>query len=226
MTPSESLQVAGRIRHYILHNELKPGDILPVQHELSRQLNIGHRRLREGMSVLKDQGLVETRRKGGTIVCQPSFENLSEPIGWHLDTTGHDFEDLILARACVESGATAEAADKRTARDLLVMLDILEQMEAVLETTENELPRDEQFHCAILEATHNPVIVAFGQIVRLQFLKYAKLKSDSLEGRRETYKAHKSIYEAIRRKDRAGARDLMYAHVMVALNNIEDGNCC
>ena len=199
---------------------------MPVQHELSRQLDIGHRCLREGMSVLKDQGFIETRRKGGTIVCQPSFENLSKPIGWHLDTTGYDFEHLVLARACVESGAAADAAEKRTARDLLIMLDILEQMEAVLETSENELPRDEQFHCAILEATQNQVIVAFGRIVRLQFLKNAELKPDSLDQRRETYNAHKSIYEAIRRKDRVAARDLMYAHVMVALNNIEDGNYC
>ena len=219
--PTESLQVAGKIRRYILHNKLKPGDILPVQHELSRQLDIGHRRLREGLSVLKDQGLIETRRKGGTIVRQPTYKNISEPIEWHLDATGYEFEHLILARACVESGAAAEAAKMRTARDLLIMLDTLEQMEAVLDTTENELPRDERFHCAILEATHNPVIVAFGQIVRLQFLKIAEFKPDPLDLRRATYKSHKGIYEAIRRKDHVASRDLMYAHVVTPLNGGE-----
>ena len=213
------MQVAGRIRHYILHNKLKPGDILPVQQELSRELDVGHRRLREGLSVLKNQGIIETRRKGGTIVCRPTYEKLSEPITWHLDATGgYGFEQLLTARACVESGAAAEASEKRTARDLLVMLDALEHMGAVIDAPEDELPSDERFHCAILEATHNPVIVAFGQIVRLQFKQNAELKSDPSDLRRVTYNSHKGIYEAIRHKDRAAARDLMYNHVMMALN--------
>lgn len=217
MTSSQSLQVAGSIRQYIRHNRLKPGDSLPVHHELSRRLDIGHRRLREGLSVLKDQGLIVTRRKGGTIVCQPTYEDLSEPIGWHLDTAGYEYAHFVSARACVESGAAAEAAERRTARDLLVMLDTLEQMEAAIDAADIEAPRDEHFHLAILEATHNPVIIAFGRIVRLQFQKSAELEPDPVDSRRATYETHKSIYEAIRRKDRAAARDLMYAHVMVPL---------
>ncbi len=221
MPPSETMQVAGRIRHYILHNKLKPGDTLPAQQELSRQMDIGHRRLREGLSVLKNQGLIETRRKGGTIVCQPTYENLSEPIAWHLDASGCEFEHLLLARACVESGASADAAEKRTARDLLVMLDALEHMEAAIDTPEDELPSDERFHCAILEATHNPVIITFAQIVRLQFKQNAELNPDPPESRRATYKSHKSIYDAIRQKDRMAARDLMYDHIMTPLKGGE-----
>ena len=170
VTPaSPPAEAARRIRQYILRHRLKPGDQLPTHDELSQRLKVGPRRLREGLSILMYQGIVETRNKGGTIVRRPSFKTLSEPIGWHLDATGYRFEDLVSARAHLEGGAAAEAAQKRTARDLLAILDALEQLEARAGDPKGDGEEDAAFHLAIVQATHNAVMVTFGQLVRLQF---------------------------------------------------------
>ena len=158
---------ARRVRQYILHKGLKPGDQLPTHDQLAKCLDIGRLRLREGLSILRHQGIIETRNKGGTIVRQPSIRTLSEPISWHMDSIGYTSDDLILARACLESSAAAEAAEKRSARDLLKILDALEQLEARVENPD-DLTEEERFHMAIIEATHNPVIVTFGQLIRIQ----------------------------------------------------------
>lgn len=224
MRPSP--EVAHRIRQYIVHHGLEPGDLLPTQDELSEKLHVGIRRLREGLSILKHQGFIETRGKGGTFVRQPSFESLSKPITWHLDATGYRFEDLVLARACLESAVAAEAAERRSARDLLTILDALEQLDARPET-ENDLAEDEAFHLAIMEATHNPVMVTFGQLVRIQF-QGKDTHPDAPASRKAANQEHLRIYEAIERQDRAAARDLMYAHVMGQLqihNLTEEGKC-
>lgn len=210
MPPSP--EVAHSIRQYIVHHGLEPGDLLPTQDELSEKLDVGIRRLREGLSILKHQGFIETRGKGGTFVRRPSVESLSKPITWHLDATGYRFEDLVLARACLESAVAAEAAERRTARDLLRILDALEQLEA-RPLTANDLAEDEAFHLAIMEATHNPVMVTFGQLVRIQF-QGKDTQPDAPGVRQAANREHRSVFEAIERQDRAAARDLMYSHVM------------
>jgi GntR family transcriptional regulator, transcriptional repressor for pyruvate dehydrogenase complex len=180
---------------------------------LGRRLKVGQRRLREGLSILRHQGIIETRNKGGTIVRQPAIATLNEPIRWHLDAAGYRLDDLIRARAWLECGAAAEAATQRTARDLLEILDALERLESLVDAERSDWTEDEAFHLAIMEATHNPVIVTFGQLVRLNFQGQDDVTPPSAEWRREFNREHRGIFEAIERQDATAARDLMFAHV-------------
>jgi GntR family transcriptional repressor for pyruvate dehydrogenase complex len=214
MGTASASEAARRIRQYIVRHRLRPGDQLPRHEELVERLKLGPRRLREGLSILMHHGIVETRSKGGTIVCRPNVETLSEPLGWHLDATGYRVEDLVSARAWLESGMAAEAAVHRTARDLLVILDALEQLEVDARDGHDDLAEEEAFHLAIMQATHNPVMLTFGQLVTCQLRQSgATPDSESLPRRRRTLQEHRAIYEAIERRDRQSARDLMYAHV-------------
>jgi GntR family transcriptional regulator, transcriptional repressor for pyruvate dehydrogenase complex len=218
--PSPPSDAARRIRQYILRRRLQPGDQLPTHDKLSRQLKVGQRRLREGLSILRHQGIVETRNKGGTIVRQPTIRTLGEPITWHLDAAGCKLEDIVSARAWLESGAAAEAAQKRTARDLLVILDALERLEAAADSPHGDMAEEEAFHLAILQATHNSVIVTFSQLVSMQFQDRTR-EPDPAEHRHFVNREqHRCIYEAIERQDPTAARDLMYIHVMGQLNSL------
>ncbi len=53
---------------------LAPGEQLPSESDLASQLGVSTASLREALSALREQGLVETRRgrRGGTFVCGPS----------------------------------------------------------------------------------------------------------------------------------------------------------
>jgi GntR family transcriptional regulator, transcriptional repressor for pyruvate dehydrogenase complex len=227
MIKSRPSEAARRIRQYIIHHGLKPGDQLPTHDELSRVLEVGRLRLREGLSILRDQGIIETRNKGGTIVRRPIFKTQSEPIAWHLDTAGYQLEDLVSARAWLESGVAAVAAEKRTARDLLVILDALEQLQAAAISMKNDVAEEEAFHLAIMQATHNAVMLTFGQLVRWQF-QDKDAPPESPDYRQRANQEHRAIYEAIERQDRMAARDLMYAHVMGQLKpySSKDDNTC
>ena len=54
--------VADRIRDAILAGEYAPGDALPSERELSRQLGANRTTVREGLAQLEHQGLVERRQ--------------------------------------------------------------------------------------------------------------------------------------------------------------------
>lgn len=203
--------MAEQVGEWIRQRKLAPGDRLPTHGELSAQLGIGPRRLREGLSVLEHQGVLETRNKGGTIVRRPPIEALTAPIGWCLDAEPYALEDLVRARAHLESGAAAEAATRRTARDLLAILDALEQLESRTSARQDDRREEEAFHLAILQATHNAVLATFGQLIRLQIHRVGGHPSPR---RREAYTSeHRAIYAAIERQDGTAARELMFAHI-------------
>ena len=65
---------------YIQDGTLNPGDALPSQQELARQLSVSRPVLREAMQRLEAAGLIEIRHGSGTYVAQPPVESLLDSI--------------------------------------------------------------------------------------------------------------------------------------------------
>src|SRR4051812_32786766 len=65
--------VARHIRHRILRGQLKEGERLPPEAELTKAFQVSRPTLREAISVLESEGLVVMKRgaKGGIIVHRP-----------------------------------------------------------------------------------------------------------------------------------------------------------
>ena len=210
--------VAKKLRDYINKNNLHPEDRLPTHSELCRHIGIGLRPMREAMSILKQEGLIETRRRGGTFVKKPSMEIIHRPINLHLEEKGYTFQDIVKARAIIESGIAAEAAKKRTARDLLKILDAIEQFESQISDTEETEDTDMAFHLAILEATHNPAVLLFGQLIVEQFDRKRKSHIITSNERILIVKSeHRSIYRSIEKCHPESTRKQMYEHILLQL---------
>ena len=207
-------EVARQIRAFIEAKKLQAGDRLPTHQKLSKTLRIGLRRLREGLGVLGHLGLIATNRKGGTIISAVGSEALHEPIAWHLDDAGCTFEDLVRARAAVESAVAAEAARRPRARDLLVLLDAVEQIEAAAPGTQKHDELDEAFHLAILHTAQNPALELLGEVIDGQFRRKRETGRAWARGHRaQVNTEHRAIFTAIQARDPARARDVMYRHI-------------
>jgi GntR family transcriptional regulator, transcriptional repressor for pyruvate dehydrogenase complex len=215
MIGSNAVSLANAIRQFIRDHELRQGDRLPNHDELGRHLGIGVHRLREGLAILEQQGLIVTSRKGGTKIKDPSVDVLHEPIGWHLDWMGYTFEDLVRARAVMESAVAEEAARKRTSRDLLVILDAAEKMEKTPYSYPEHEKAEEEFHIGILQATHNPVMLIFGQLIVGQFNRKAAEKLIVTQRNiKDTIAEHRAVYAAIENQNLLKAKEEMYHHVL------------
>lgn len=193
---------------------------MPTHDLLCDVIGVGTRRLREGLSVLEHQGLIETRSKAGTIVRKPSAESLQRPFRWHVEANGYETDHLIRARACIESSAAWEAASHRKARDLLVMLDALESLDAKADAGELDLDEEEHFHRAVLKATHNPVMLTFDKLIVTQIRnmpEIADIDRVSIVSNRE----HHAIYDAIEASDQTAAMQIMYDHVLRKYHDTE-----
>ncbi len=64
-------QLADALRDQIRSGRLRPDDRLPVEPTLCRQYRVGRETVRQALAVLRGEGLVETSRGIGTVVCPP-----------------------------------------------------------------------------------------------------------------------------------------------------------
>ncbi|MEW8988195.1 MAG: GntR family transcriptional regulator, partial [Bacillus sp. (in: firmicutes)] len=62
------LEIVKQLRQMIHSDNLKPGDKLPSERELTERLNVGRSSVREALRSLELLGLIETRRGEGTFI--------------------------------------------------------------------------------------------------------------------------------------------------------------
>ena len=70
-------QIASYFRDKIVNNELKPGDKLPATQQLVQQFGVGTHSVREGMSRLEKEGLLESSPRRGTFVKGVDLEGVN-----------------------------------------------------------------------------------------------------------------------------------------------------
>jgi len=161
--------VVDGIGRRIVRGELAPGEILPEQGELSRQLGVSRTVVREATKVLAAKGMVESRSKRGTVILPRSEWRLLDPdvLGW-LTETGLDPEFLrgmFEVRQIIEPAAARLAANRATPEELAAIRSALEAMAAAHDEA-TYLEADVRYHAMLVAATNNDhlvqLVAAFG----------------------------------------------------------------
>src|SRR5215471_3539788 len=67
-------QIQEEIKGYVIRNNLRPGDPLPSEGDLARQLGIGRNSVREAVKSLEVLGILEARAGSGLFVKSFSFD--------------------------------------------------------------------------------------------------------------------------------------------------------
>jgi GntR family galactonate operon transcriptional repressor len=150
----------------IARGEIEPGTVLPPEHELEARYGASRSVVREAVKTLAAKGLVSVRPRHGTHVRPPHEWSLldQDVLGWLRNGHGLD-RALLLAleevRSIIEPGAAALAAERATDEDRLRIRAALAGMQNGQGSPEQAIAADKEFHLAILDATHNPVLRGF-----------------------------------------------------------------
>ncbi len=137
--PGLQTEIQQVVKRYIIDHKFKPGDILPGEGELARQIGISRPSLREAMKVLQTIGAVESRHGSGTFVGSMSLEPLTEGLAFqvgvvaqHSASAPTELLELIGLREAIETRQIRRAAGKHSAEDI----DQLRRLNDDLESTE------------------------------------------------------------------------------------------
>ncbi len=211
-------QVANQLRSLILAGELRPGDRLPNESELSAHFGVSRSTVREALRVLASRDLVETSRgvTGGTFVARINADRVRDYLETSLGlmTGAEDVtaKEMLEAREILEVPAARLAAER--AQD-----DIVEAMRKAVEREKDSRGRGSKFeehrnfHELVVEAADNELLSLMNQpvfmVLRARFLRpdiaaefWAEVDSD-----------HEEILERIADGDVDGAGEAMRAHL-------------
>lgn len=114
---------ADRLRRRILSGELRPGDRLPPEDQLTAELDIARTTLREALRVLESQGLLRIRRgrHGGPIVTHPDLRPAATALAISLRLQATTVGDLAEANRLIEPQLAGRMAAERLPADLAAL---------------------------------------------------------------------------------------------------------
>lgn len=196
------------IKQALIKGDLHPGQRLPSESEFTEQFNVGRGTVREAMKMLSALGVVEIRRGDGTYIAdKPSAAQLSPLLFSILLQRGND-KELFELRVLIEIGYCQLATDNATEEDLKQIQKAEEGWEAYVSSNnvniDNLLQIDLNFHFALLEATHNPLVITIGRSVEELFLNCFRKSLIKKEVRE--WGGHRAIIEALLKRDKESVR--------------------
>ncbi len=151
-----SNEIINQIKSLIAQGLLKPGDRLPPERELVKELGVSRPSLREALNSLIAMGFLEIKGKR-TFVKSMASGSIQEPISLMLKADVQKIFDLIEVRKAIETWAAFHAAQKATEEDIKQLEDILHKMKRAYQEGKPWEKEDADFHLGIAQSTHNPI---------------------------------------------------------------------
>lgn len=213
--------VAQRLISLLSQGILKPGDKLPPERELARQLTVGRTTIREALKLLTLSGLLEAKRGDGTYVRQEFTDFLSQRIEWPVLLSVQEVDMIVEVREGLETKAACLAAERATQEEVErigVFQELLEQelLEIEGRDIERETELDLQFHHAIAAASHNELLARLMLSLQNILRQYIALSNQMTDRVETTLAEHQAVYDAIVARDPDAAERAMMAHLAIS----------
>jgi GntR family transcriptional repressor for pyruvate dehydrogenase complex len=216
-------QIAAVIGRQIKDGLYLPGTKLPPESRLSQTFGVSRSVVREAMSRLKTEGLVDSRQGKGVMVLDPAartsfrmeaIDRLSQP----------NLAQFYEMRAVIESETASLAARRRRPKDLNRLRDCLARMARSVEERTDGTQPDVEFHQLIAAASANRYLQDLmeylnskvGTVIRAA--REHSSRSSNLP--RQVQKEHESIFAAISAGDAGQARASSRQHLMNAARRL------
>lgn len=219
-------RIAEKLGAAILTGVYRPQELVPGEIELCGRFGASRTVVREALKLLAAKGLIVSRRRTGTLVRpREAWHMLDEDVlAWRLKDGEAEPKfvfDLLHARAVVEPAAAAMAARNHTATTLSAIETAFADMERTAHDAALFAEPDMRFHKAILTATDNDVMMAFGALIGAALGMFVRIASRHPGAPGPSVPLHRAILEAIRRRDVEGAHAAMMALLDRTSRNVE-----
>ena len=215
---SRTEQTAEKLISMIVNERLfKPGEKLPNEEALSKELGVSRVTLREAIRTLGAQGLVETKRGVGTFVTTNEKKLCSNLLGLN-ELSSKVSKELFEMRLICEPEAAYYATLRATDEELA---EIRARMLEIEYYVEHSLPRtipEQAFHNAIAKATHNSYMSNLMPILNSSIEEVVEKLDEATDIIPISLADHRLIVEMMESRNAIGARAAMYVHMCHAFN--------
>jgi GntR family transcriptional regulator, transcriptional repressor for pyruvate dehydrogenase complex len=213
------------LRGAILSGTYQPGERLPSEIELTEAHGVSRTVIREAVTALRCDGLVEVRQGAGIFVLKAE---VSAPAPPKLDRArlSSDLEILEI-RTPLEIEAAGLAAQRRSPAQEEAIFDCHARLLELIEANQSIREADLALHLAIADATNNPLFTQFLQMHGPAVIPQSRAVSDNRGAdqtayRRLIHKEHEALVLAISDGDEKAARAAMQVHLRGSQSRYRD----
>jgi GntR family transcriptional repressor for pyruvate dehydrogenase complex len=210
------MQVVNHVRSLIENGTLQPGDKIPPERELARDLKISRASLRTGIGYLAAMGVMKIRHGVGTFVADGPPDLGKASLSFMGALHGFQSWQMFEARIILESSLAALAAERGKEEHHAALAEEVAEMFAAIENPTEYLIHDVLFHRIIAQASGNPILAAIMETVTSSMYDKRRKTVERAIDLRESAEMHREIYRAVRAHKPADARRLMEQHLRMA----------
>ncbi|WP_096784505.1 FadR/GntR family transcriptional regulator [Rhodobacter sp. CZR27] len=225
-----SQSVVRQIELLILRGILRPDERLPSERDLSERLGVSRPSLRDAIADLQDRGLLVSRPGSGIFVAEVLGSAFSPALVELFASHEEAVFDYIDFRRDLEGLSAERAATRASDTDLQVIDTIFRKMEAahLKRDPSDEAALDAQFHMAIIEASHNVVMLhmmrSMFDLLRSGVFYNRQMMFRQRTTRESLLDQHRQINAALQARDPKAAREAIEAHLGYVEKAISEGN--
>ena len=203
-----------RIKDMILSGELRPGDRLPPEKELSERLGLSRNSMREAVKALEVIRVLDVRRGDGTYVTSLEPRLLLEALTFVVDL--HDSTSLLelfAVRRILEPAAAAMAAARIDSETIAVLRGLVTSVADSVDV-EALVDHDLRFHQAVVDASGNAYLATLVESLSAHTVRARIWRGLTQESATErTLAEHQGIVDALEAGDGRLAEVLTAAHI-------------
>lgn len=199
--------VYDNLKGKILNNELLPGDKL-IEMDIAKELGVSRTPVREALSRLSEEGLVENFPRKSYIVSKISMKKA---------------RDLYDVRTALEPLAVKLLANEGITKRTQGLEDIVTKLIVSYEDNDLETSKDEimNWNEALISLTRNTILKDTLYVINERLYRFANFIFKDEQNIKSVYENVSAIYDAIESKDEQKAFDLSYKYVSSIYDMLE-----
>lgn len=216
-----SEQIAKRIKRQISNGTLAIGAKVPAEREMARRFKTSRVSVREAYRSLEEVGLLTIRRgaQGGAFIAEPGHDAVQRSLSLVLRLGHMTHHELTEARLMIEPPIARLAARRARPEDLARLKQVLERQEGALAGKGHFRPHSLHFHRAVADCARNvPLSTLMNSLADLT-LEIVSAIDTPPDLKTSICRFHRTIFEAIERRDEDAAFELMAQHI----GRVQDG---
>jgi DNA-binding FadR family transcriptional regulator len=205
------------LRKRILSGAYAEG-VLPPQRKLCEEFGVSRSVIREAMTQLQSQRLIEMSQGAPTRVLPVAADAVAESLGILMQRSVASLVQLCEVRLPLEVEIAGLAAQRIGDEDLLRLHVALRKLRAAA-TVELQVEADVEFHRVLAEATGNAIFVflldALGELLRK-----SRQRTIGRSGIEPAVAGHTAVLQAVQKHNVKAARAAMAEHVQASLRDL------
>ena len=189
----------------ILSGKYKPGDRLN-ESQIARELNISRIPVREALSQLQEQGLVQNRERRGMFVTNIGAEEVLQ---------------ISSLRLILETEAMRLAKARMTPAILAQLESLIDQMDAWNGTLLESAALDLEFHRVLWKASGNPYLERALNALMIPLFAHKTLEHVTRDVRRWRMSHHRVLLDAVTGRSSDDPQEVLLTHMRMAYTEPE-----